>query len=232
MLFDAAEKGDLESLQDLIDQKVNINAKSEHGTTPLHIATCNGYSDIVQALIYKRVELLDILKELGHLALGVLDVLTKCRRIDCDNILAIVNIIKLGEKLWSTVSDSWSSARVNAARTTNGETPLHIATGRRNFECLILLIGYGGKVNTQLKTTGETPLHIAARNGDLNCLKVLAGYILNTEIHDTKDTKDTEVTKDKDNFQTICDSIIFLIENYQKGNINIKDRSNCSAPLI
>ncbi|MBO9496913.1 ankyrin repeat domain-containing protein [Thalassotalea sp. G20_0] len=214
LLFDVAEKGNLELLEALIDKKVNVKAKSEDGTTALHIATCNGYNNIVQALFDKRVDLLNFLIELGRLALGVVDFISTAvqeRTINRDDIEKTINS---GVEVWRMMSDWRSSADVNAARTTNGETPLHIATGRRNFKGLIILIAYGGEVNAQLKTTGETPLHIAARNGDLNCLKVLAGHILNTKDTDTKDTEDK--------YQTKCEQMIFFIENYQKGNINLR----------
>ena len=58
MLFDAAKNNEVERLKRVIDDGVNVNATSQDGTAPLHIATCNGHVTCVQALIGKKADCL------------------------------------------------------------------------------------------------------------------------------------------------------------------------------
>ena len=56
-LFMACLHGQLESVQDLIDAKANLNiARTSDGATPLHLACSKGFADIFKALIEGRAD--------------------------------------------------------------------------------------------------------------------------------------------------------------------------------
>ena len=52
-----ANKGDLDKIKELLDSGVNVNFKDRDGRTALHIATCNGLTDIVSLLLDRGSEL-------------------------------------------------------------------------------------------------------------------------------------------------------------------------------
>ncbi|USE36557.1 ankyrin repeat domain-containing protein [Endozoicomonas sp. SCSIO W0465] len=172
LLFDAAEKGDHKRLQTLIERGINVNATGREGVTPLHIATRNGHVACLQTLIGKGADRLPALITAADYAVSV--IYTAVRE---GKIATMIELFRRGEELYSTLRDViFTGADVNAARTTDGETPLHIATRSGNVECLKILMANGGDVNAPLTTNGETPLHIAASIGDVDCLRTLVGY--------------------------------------------------------
>ena len=203
ILFDTAKKGQLDCLKRLIDYGANVNAKSQGGTAPLHIATCNGHVSCVQALIGKKA---DFLSDVMDLILGSGSAaLASYLRGRPEG---MIGLIGSAGGFCSSVSKWYKSGKgadVNAARTTTGETPVHIATRTGNVDCLTILVATGGDVNKPLKTTGETPLHIAASNGDHECLQTLSGYI---PIPDAA----TDV-------QELCDKVISFVESARKGKM-------------
>jgi ankyrin repeat protein len=58
------------------------------------------------------------------------------------------------------------------AKDHNDFTPLHIATGRENYELVIELLQHGADPNAQ-DGEGNTPLHFAAEGNNLKILKCL-----------------------------------------------------------
>ena len=200
ILFDTAKKGQLDCLKRLIDYGANVNAKSQGGTAPLHIATCNGHVSCVRALIGKKADFLSAVMDL-ILGSGGAALASYLR----GRPEGLIGLIGSAGGFCSSVSKWYKSSKgadVNAARAKSGETPVHIATRSGNVDCLTILVATGGDVNRQLKTTGETPLHIAANNGDHECLQTLSGYI---PIPDAK----TDV-------QELCDKVIGFMESARR----------------
>ncbi|GBL94900.1 Ankyrin-2 [Araneus ventricosus] len=66
------------------------------------------------------------------------------------------------------------------------DTPLHIASRRRDIDLMRLLIEKGAAVNLQ-NSEGMTPLHIAAMEGDEGMLKVLSQANARANILDRRD---------------------------------------------
>lgn len=171
-LFDATEKGCHERLQALIDRGIDVNVRGRDGSAPLHIATRNGHVVCVQTLIGRGSDRLPALIKSVNYASSV--IFTAARE---GKITAMIELFRRGEELYSTLRGViFPGADVNAARTTDGETPLHIATRSGNVECLKILMANGGDANAALTTNGETPLHIAASKGYIDCLRILVGY--------------------------------------------------------
>jgi len=54
-LNSAAQSDDLESLQEILQQKININAVTEEGWTALHFAAFKGCDKIVAALLEAKI---------------------------------------------------------------------------------------------------------------------------------------------------------------------------------
>ncbi len=54
-LNSAAQNNDLESLQEVLQQKININATTAEGWTALHFAAFKGYDKIVAALLEAKI---------------------------------------------------------------------------------------------------------------------------------------------------------------------------------
>jgi ankyrin repeat protein len=59
-----------------------------------------------------------------------------------------------------------------AAQTTNGKTPLHLASRNARAKVIRLLIEHGADVEAQT-TNEETPLHLASRNGRIEVTRLL-----------------------------------------------------------
>ena len=50
-------KGDVEGLQDLLDQGVDVNSIDLDGRTALHIAACEGHADVVKLLLSRKANI-------------------------------------------------------------------------------------------------------------------------------------------------------------------------------
>lgn len=151
-----------ECIQDLIDQKINVNKQSESGTTALHMSAMRG-----------DIRSLKILFKNGAQP-----------NIEDDD-----GISPLHFAISSAVDVSVLNLMIDSGCSVNqqdhqGMSPLHIAAELGDPMILQFLIEKGAKVTT-LTTDYETPLHLAALNGHVECLNTLLRC---THIHvDTKD---------------------------------------------
>ena len=203
ILFNAAKKGELDCLKRVIDHGVNVNATDENGITPLYVATFRGHVKCVEALIGKKADCLSALMDLIHDSGAA--ALTAFLGGNPKYLIALIGKAGSFCNLVSEWYEGNKGANVNAARITDGETPLHIATRSGDVDCLTILVATGGDVNKQLKTTGETPLHIAVSNGNHECLQILSGYI--------------PISDGEASVQELCDKVIGAIKNARNGKM-------------
>ena len=56
-LMYSANEGDLDGIRELLDSGVNVNFKDTDGRTALHVAACNGLTDVVSLLLDRGSEL-------------------------------------------------------------------------------------------------------------------------------------------------------------------------------
>ena len=56
-LMYSANEGDLDGIRELLDSGVNVNFKDSDGRTALHVASCNGVTDVVSLLLDRGSEL-------------------------------------------------------------------------------------------------------------------------------------------------------------------------------
>ena len=56
-LMYSANEGDLDGIRELLDSGVNVNFKDSDGRTALHVAACNGVTDVISLLFDRGSEL-------------------------------------------------------------------------------------------------------------------------------------------------------------------------------
>lgn len=164
LLHCAAESGEYELAELLIDKGVNVNAKSYYGDTPLHEALYNGHKDIAELLIDKgaNVNVKDKSdgKTLLHLAV-------QSGRKDIVELL-----IAKGADVNAKVVYSRRVKRGAAPFSDDGFTALHYASERNNIEIVELLIANGANVNAK-DDEGRTPLYYAEQRRNTDVAELL-----------------------------------------------------------
>ncbi|EGG16687.1 ankyrin repeat-containing protein [Cavenderia fasciculata] len=133
-------------LEQLLDKlKELLNGVNDKGYTPLHIASCNGYEDIVKLLI-----------DNGSSIDSISDTMETPLYLACANqfesiVRALLLVFDNNEKRKEYINQF----------TTHGSTALHVAVLRRNESIVQLLLANGADVHA-IKKDGSTPLHVAA----------------------------------------------------------------------
>ncbi|WP_448218487.1 ankyrin repeat domain-containing protein [Endozoicomonas sp. 2B-B] len=156
-LYFAAEKGRTGCVKLLLNAGADRNIpKTSDGATPLSIAVSRSYVECVELLIKDETDL-------------------NTRFRDGNTLLLIAACKGTMELLIKNGAD------LNAARTSDGATPLFIAALKGNTDCVETLINGGANVNAARTSDGATPLFIAALKGNTNCVETLinAGADLN-----------------------------------------------------
>ncbi|WP_375138233.1 ankyrin repeat domain-containing protein [Wolbachia pipientis] len=158
-LLKAAGRGDIDTVNDLINQGASVNATDQDGKTPLHCAAKNSHEEVVEALLGKDgidVNLADknkdtplhsVLKK-GNIDINVLNALLRKEGID----------VNLADK--------------------NKDTPLHSVLKKDNIDINVLnaLLGAEGiDVNIKDKLAEQTPLHWAVVKGHKEAVEALLG---------------------------------------------------------
>lgn len=159
----AVKSGNLEQVNVLIAQGASVNAKNENkekplhnaadkdGVTPLHNAADNGSAEIVNALIAHEAQATAADKN------GVTPLHCAVQK----GALDIVNFLIA------------KGANVNASRSDNGYTPLHVAAEFKIDISIVNALFAKGVDVSAVDNESETALHITARSGHLEMLKLL-----------------------------------------------------------
>lgn len=178
LLTCAAKSGDLETIQQLIDQDANINEPSDYdGKTCLHVACAEGHADVVKCLLKRgasiyvrdrrgRTPLFDAIRNKRHVVVDLL--LNVGARFEHDD-------IEVARELCIAATENdverlrlWLKSQVNMNSTDlDGRTPLHVAVLKKNIEVVRFLV-YEAKVNiSKTDIFGYTPLE-SARERECN----------------------------------------------------------------
>jgi ankyrin repeat protein len=64
-LHDAAQKGDLTQVKQLITEGANVNAKDKNGITPLHSAAVGDHMAVAELLFWGHDQMVEFLKQHG-----------------------------------------------------------------------------------------------------------------------------------------------------------------------
>ena len=203
-LYEAAEEGDAELVEQLIDEGLNINVKAihAHDNTPLHNPAENGHAEVVKILVEAGADT-NIHNRYGktplHWAVGG-------RTIEFVNLLiqagTDVNVIDrfgstpLYEAATYSVDIDIAKALINAEVNVNGEpsspptllpggTPLSMATSMNNIKMVKLLASHGVDVNVK-NDSNNSLLHLTlhAGHGELAALLIESG----ADVHSRNDT--------------------------------------------
>jgi ankyrin repeat domain-containing protein 50 len=188
-IFQAAQQGDLATMQSLIQNDRNLaEAKDNHGWTPLHFASDNGHLSVVQYLtglghvdcnakINTGATALHIASENGHLT--VVQHLTRLGHVDCnvkDNAYwtPLHFACQNGHLPIAQYLIEQCKADYNA-KTNDDSTALHIASDNNHLTVVQYLTRLD-HVDCNAKTKdGWTPLHSACYFGDLPVVQHLTG---------------------------------------------------------
>lgn len=194
-LFQAAQEGDTERVQELIDNGANINAQDDHGNTPLHDAAYWGCPEVAQLLIDNGTNV-DVQNFIGETPLfdairsenqGMIHLLIRNGADINTQAYPNVDIEKLIDPL-NIKSPTQMSRKKRKMDVVIGRTPLHIAAVVGHAEIAQLLIHNGAHVNVQ-NNENSTPLHFAATFGHTETAHLL---IRNGAYFDIRDRdKDT-----------------------------------------
>ena len=150
--------GDLAGVRAYLDAGVDINARDENGSTPLHWAALEGHKDIVELLINRGAEV-NATSEIGGW--------TPLHMAASKNHIQVVSfLIKKG-------------ADEDAKAIIGGWTPLHWAALEGHKDIVELLIKLGANINSK-DNMGNTPLDLAIQYERLDIAEYLSTYSANT----------------------------------------------------
>ena len=161
----AAKSGDITGVQAELDKGVDVNAKREGGSTPLHGAAEGGHGEIVELLIVAGADL--HARTVPMLGGGGWTPLHSAARQGYREIV---------ELLIANGSD------VNS-RDSSGKSSLHDAALEGHKEIVELLIIKGADLNTESGYYG-TPLHVAAGIGHEEIVELLIANGANVNVKD------------------------------------------------
>ncbi|NIO49585.1 MAG: serine hydrolase [Candidatus Aminicenantes bacterium] len=149
-LIEAADKGDSEAVEALLDSGADINARDEQNQTALHLAAGRGHTPVVKLLLERGADV--NAKNL----LGRTPLLVPVYRGSLDIVRALLN----------------AGADVEARSEYAGQTPLLIVSSSRT-KVVEALLEEGADVNAKGEAYYETALMLAAISGNKATVKAL-----------------------------------------------------------
>lgn len=158
----AAQNGDEAITRLLLDKSAAINETDGQGRTPAHVACQHGQENVIRVLLSRgadvRVKGKDNWTALHFAAwqghLGIVKLLVKQGGADVDG------------------------------QTTDGRTPLHLASQRGQYRVARILIELGADVHTT-SSGSNTPLHVAAETGHTSTSRLLIKHRADIHIQNT-----------------------------------------------
>ncbi len=167
----ASEDADKETLESLISQSVDVNARSKSGNTPLHLASIKSHKQIIEILITKGADT-NARNNDGRTPLFL-----ACQKGYKD----IIELLAL------------NGADVNLGDNT-GENPLLLICNSGKRGIAEILISRGADVNIQDKN-GKTPLYTACSRGHREIIDLLLAK--GADIYGTEAYNPIQIAKDK-----------------------------------
>ena len=149
---DAAARGDIETVQDLLRNGADVNTAQGDGMTALHWAAERGDAKLAEVLIYSG----------ANVNAGT--------RIGRYTPLHLASRGGHGEVVLALLR---AKANPNAATTNSGAAPLHLAAVAGEADVVHALLKSGADVNAKEGSWGQTPLIFAASRGQVEAIRVL-----------------------------------------------------------
>ena len=153
LLKEAARKGQINTLQRLLELGADREARDDRGYTPLHNAIRWGKIGIVQRLLEHGADR-EARDGLGYTPLH--------NAIRWGNIETVQRLLEHGAD--------------REAKDDNGNTPLHVAAASGSSEIFVLLLENGASINSKNKQK-ETFLYIAIQNNNYHIVEALFNFI-------------------------------------------------------
>ncbi len=168
---DAAERGDLGAVRNLLRDGADVNAPQGDGMTALHWAAERGDGPLCEVLLYAGARV-DAGTRIGHYTPL--------------HLAARAAHAAVAEMLIEAGSDP------GAATTNSGATPLHLAAASGDPRVIEVLAAAGADVNAREAAWGQTPLIFAAASNRVAAVEVLlaagadpslAAHVVDVEEH-------------------------------------------------
>jgi ankyrin repeat protein len=160
-IHEASEGGDLAKVERLLqDNPGLVSSKGDNGMTPLHVASSNGHSAIVELMLAKGAKV-DVRNDFSEERFfvrpsGLMSALHFAARNGHKDVTRVLLA---------------NNAEVNA-QASGKDTPLHFAAVYGHTDVAELLLAKGAKVNTN-DSIGNTPLHNAAEHHQRSVAELL-----------------------------------------------------------
>ncbi len=149
---DAAARGDIETVQDLLRNGADVNTAQGDGMTALHWAAERGDARLAEVLVYSG----------ANVNAGT--------RIGRYTPLHLASRGGHGDVVQALLR---AKADPNAATTNSGVTPLHLAAVAGKADVVAALLKSGADVSAKEASWGQTPLIFAASRGQAEAIGVL-----------------------------------------------------------
>jgi ankyrin repeat protein len=149
---DAAARGDVERVQELLRNGADVNTAQGDGMTALHWAASRGDAKLTEVLIYSG----------GDVGAG-----TRIGRYTPLHLASRGGHAEVVKALLRANADP------NAATTNSGATPLHLAAAAGKADVVAALLRAGAQVNAKEASWGQTPLSFAAAHGRVEAIREL-----------------------------------------------------------
>ena len=173
LLHSPAWCGDLEMVQVLLEYKVDVNARNDGGSTPLHDASYDACKVIIHNEAGSLPDTIQLLLEHGA------DVNMRA----LDNSTPLHNAMRYARV--EVVRMLLEHGANVGAKDNQGQTPLHKAAEHRRVEIVRMLLEHGA--NTDAKdNVCRTPLHKAAKYGGVEIVRMLLEHGANTDAKDNE----------------------------------------------
>ncbi|XP_015083187.1 ankyrin repeat-containing protein At5g02620-like [Solanum pennellii] len=168
-LYDAAVKGDVRVLQELLEQDVLILdrlALTCFNETPLHIAALRGHIEFVRLILAQNPQLA---AELDSRKLSALHIASAKGHLNIVKMLLLVN------------------PEICLACDRDGANPLHLAAIKGRVEVIKELIHVRPRAALGTMINGENILHLCVKHNQIEVLKVLMEIEWDSELLNAKD---------------------------------------------
>jgi len=149
---DAARRGDIETVRQLLRKGADVNTAQGDGMTALHWAAERGDVELTEVLIYSGANV---------------DAGTRIGRYTPLHLASRAGHVETAKALLK------AKANPVAATTNSGVTPLHLAAASGNPAVVTALLQSGADVNAREASWGQTPLIFAAAGDRVEVIKVL-----------------------------------------------------------
>jgi ankyrin repeat protein len=179
----ASELGDRGAIESFLRSGMDINARDEHGWTPLMVATFNDKDDVAIFLIDHGADILVTdgagygplhwasFKGLGNV---VRQLIKRNVDVNAQSRYGWTALLQAATRGHLLVADELIAAGADVNLASNdGWTPLHKSSANGHMEMAKLLVSYGADLDAK-HMDGSTPLDLAYKNGHTKLVEMLA----------------------------------------------------------